>query len=219
MTASGRLRTLAAAAALASLATLAACGSSGGAASEPTAPPEAPASTPAASSSAAPEAPGRERAELPLPGGSDKVGEWEDGPVAGEVVVLRRVGPYDEVLYAAGSPAAVAVGLRDGDRVLRTITTSTPEGDAMHLYGGERMPDGTFRVVGAVPGDVAVTVGEGSSPVRPATGASDQVLPGWTVFHEQGPWDDRWDPLQLAPLTITTDDGRSVDVRRRSWTG
>ena len=213
MTIARRSRSLAAVTLLASLA---ACGAGGTeASSEPSTTPTPTATTAAASTAP----PGREPGELPLPGGSDKVGEWEDGPVAGEVVVLRRVGPYDEVLYAAGSPPAVVVGLRDGDRLLRTITTSSPEGDAMHLYGGERMPDGTFRVVGAVPGDVADTEGDGSSSPRPVTGASGEVLPGWTVFHEQGPWDDRWDPVRLAPLTITTDDGRSLGVRRGSWTG
>ena len=51
------------------------------------------------------------------------------------------------------------------------------------------------------------------------TGTSASVLPGHTVFYDSGDWDEDWDQVQLAPLSIGTDDGRGASVRSVSWSG
>jgi hypothetical protein len=78
---------------------------------------------------------------------------------------------------------------------------------------------GRYLLVGTVSGDVAVSVTRPDGVRRPVTGASTSVLPGHTVFYDTGAWDEGWDQVQLAPLSIVTDDGRRAGVRSDSWTG
>ena len=143
--------------------------------------------------------------------------------------------PESQILYAARRPEAnvVSIGLRDGGRVVRTVpSVLTPEDvdapDGIDLYGGdvlgERGPDdrvaeGTYLLVGSVPGDVEVSVTEPGGSRRRVTGSSTRTLRGFTVFYDTGDWERTWDQVQLAPLTVTTSDGRTVAVRTRSWTG
>jgi hypothetical protein len=127
---------------------------------------------------------------------------------------------------------AVSIGVRDGDRILRTIQALSPETvrepDGVDLYGGDvrgergpndRVADGTYLLVGSVPGDVEVSVAAPGESPRPVTGSSTETLRGFTVFYDVGDWEDEWDQVQLAPLTVTTSNGSRVAVRARSWTG
>ena len=66
---------------------------------------------------------------------------------------------------------------------------------------------------------MAVSVTRPDGRARPVTGASTSVLPGHTVFYDTGDWGEDWDQVQLAPLTIVTDDGREAGVRTASWSG
>jgi hypothetical protein len=158
-------------------------------------------------------------------------GEWEEAALLGKPLAL----PGAQILYAARRPEAnvVSIGLHDGGRIVRTVpSVLTPEDvdapDGIGLYGGdvlgERGPDdrvaeGTYLLVGSVPGDVEVSVTEPGGSRRPVTGSSTRTLRGFTVFYDTGDWEQTWDQVQLAPLTVTTSDGRSVVVRTRSWTG
>ncbi len=163
-------------------------------------------------------------------------GEWEDGDLRGKPLEIDRPSlPYAEILYAAQPPTGapyVATGVRQGPRVLRTIQVLSPEteesADRIDLYGGyvlgergadERVPDGEYLLVGSVPGDVEVTVQDERGRSTPVTARSTEVLPGYTVFYVSAPWEQGWDQVQAAPLTVTTTDGRRVDVRSRTWTG
>ena len=174
--------------------------------------------------------------DTPQPGevtvaGTTIVGEWEDGELLGEPLTVEAGVDFADIVYAAHGRDAtyVATGVRDGDRILRTIVATTPRGtDGIQLYGGdvlgERGPDervarGRYLLVGTVSGDVAVSVTRPDGRQRPVTGASTTVLPGHTVFYDTGAWDEGWDQVQLAPLVIVTDDGRRAGVRSASWTG
>lgn len=179
-------------------------------------------------------------AKFPEPGevevaGTRVTGEWEDGELLGEPLDLGPAGlPYAQLLYAARRPDvnAVSVGVRDDDRILRSIQALTPEAvtepDGIDLYGGgvlgergpdERVADGSYLLIGSVSGDVEVMVTHPDGSTHSVTGSSTEVLRGFTVFYDVGDWEDGWDQVQLAPLTVTTNDGRSVAVRERSWTG
>ena len=83
----------------------------------------------------------------------------------------------------------------------------------------ERVERGRYLLVGTVSGDVAVSVTQPDGRTRPVTGTSTSVLPGHTVFYDSGDWDEDWDQVQLAPLSIGTDDGREASVRSVSWSG
>jgi len=158
-------------------------------------------------------------------------GEWEDGELLGEPLVVEADLPFADILYAARGRDAtyVATGAREGDLILRTIVATTPDDtDDIQLYGGdvlgERGPDervmgGRYLVVGSVRGDVAVGVTGRDGQSRPVTGTSTSVLPGYTVFYDIGDWGKGWDQVQLAPLVFVTDDGRQASVRSVSWTG
>lgn len=172
-----------------------------------------------------PAAPGATASEATLKG------ESVDGALLGRPLRL----PDAQILYAArrGEVDVVSIGRRDGKRIVRTIpSVLTPEDveapDGIDLYGGDvlgdRGPDdrvatGTYLLVGSVPGDVEVSVTRPDGSKRPVTGASTETLHGYTVFYDAGVWDQEWDQVQLAPLAITTSDGRSVAVRDRSWVG
>jgi hypothetical protein len=158
-------------------------------------------------------------------------GEWEDGELLGEPLVVEADLPFAEILYAARRRGAtfVATGAREGDLILRTIVVTMPDDtDDIQLYGGdvlgergsdERVEQGRYLVVGSVRGDIALSVTGPDGHARPVTGTSTSVLPGYTVFYDSGAWGDGWDQVQLAPLVIVTDDGREADVRADSWTG
>jgi hypothetical protein len=158
-------------------------------------------------------------------------GEWEDGELLGEPLVLEADLPFADIVYAARGRDAtyVATGLRDGERIFRTIVATLQSGaDGIQLYGGdvlgkrgpgERVERGRYLLVGSVRGDVAVEVTGPDGLTRPVTGTSASVLPGHTVFYVCGDWGDDWDQVQLAPLVIATDDGHEADVRSDSWTG
>jgi hypothetical protein len=164
-------------------------------------------------------------------GGHTINGEWEDGELLGEPLLLEAGVDFADIVYAARGRDAtyVATGVRDGDRILRTIVATTPSGtDGIQLYGGdvlgERGPDerlerGRYLLVGTVKGDVTLSVTRPDGRRRPVTGASTSVLPGHTVFYDSGAWDEDWDQVRLAPLVIVTDDGRRAGVRSASWTG
>ena len=205
---------------------LAGCGSSpsdGDAAATSTATPTAESGTPS-------------RAPRPEPGQVGSIqGEWENGELLGEPLEIGdRTLPFAEVLYAAQRDGLtyVATGVRDGSRTLRTIQALTPEdeeaADGVDLYGGyvlgdrgpdDRVADGSYLLVGSVPGDVEVVVVGAGGQSRPVTATSTTALPGYTVFYDTGDWEQDWDQVQAAPLTVTTSDGRSVAVRERTWTG
>ena len=161
-------------------------------------------------------------------------GEWEQGAVLGTEVEIGAADDHAEILYAARSADGtvyVATGLRAGSRILRTITALQPETvqepDGVDLYGGnvlgergpdERVADGSYLLLGSVPGDVAVRIsGPGLAP-RPVTRTSTAVLPGFTVFYDAGGWQPGWDQTRLAPLLVDAA-GATVAVRTRSWTG
>ena len=176
------------------------------------------------------------RAPQPDPGVVGAVqGEWEDGDLLGEPIEIGdRTLPYAEMLYAArrADVTYVAAGVRSGSRTLRTIQMLTPEteeaADGIDLYGGyvlgdrgpdDRVREGSYLLVGSVPGDVEVAVVQPDGASRPVTAMSTSTLPGYTVFYDTAGWDQDWDQVQAAPLTVTTSDGRTVSVRKRSWTG
>ena len=174
--------------------------------------------------------------DTPQPGevtvaGTTVGGVWEDGELLGEPLTVGAGVDFADIVYAARGrdTTYVATGVRDGDRILRTIVATTPSGrDGIQLYGGdvlgERGPDervagGTYLLVGTVTGDVTVSVTQPDGRRRPVTGASTSVLPGHTVFYDTGAWGEGWDQVQLTPLVIVTDDGRQAGVRSVSWTG
>ena len=167
----------------------------------------------------------------PAPPQKSVAGEWEDGELLGEPLVVEGDLPFAEILYAARGRDAtyVATGAREGALILRTIVMTRPDDtDDIQLYGGdvlgERGPDervkgGRYLVVGSVRGDVAVGVTGPDGLSGPVAGTSTSVLPGYTVFYDIGAWGKSWDQVQLAPLVIVTDDGRQASVRSVSWTG
>ena len=181
-----------------------------------------------------------EQGSVDVPGGRVR-GQYENGTLLGDPLVLGRLGGQQEILYAMRGPGLeppgrggpvdytyVSTGVRDGSRVLRLGGVISLRGDdnadGIELYDGARI-DGFagrapyYRVMGTVRGDVEVTVTGPDGVARPVTGSSTTMVPGYTVFYDQAPWDESWDPLQLAPLTISTDDDRSVQVRERSYSG
>jgi hypothetical protein len=179
------------------------------------------------------------RVDVPIGDGLTAAAEWEDREVVGAEVVVDTFGGHDRIIYAtraaAGGPdsAYVSVGLRYRGRIARLLTAISPEratgtdgrpvADGVELWGGgrreEEWVDGSpyYLVVGAVPGDVDVRVTGPDGLARPVTGAATDVLAGFTVFHDRGPWDPSWDELQPAPLTFDVGGGRSVEVRERSY--
>ena len=198
-----------------------------------------PAGTPTAGQTdpASPEdPPSIEQGDIKTSEGASVTGEWEDGEMLGEPIVIGAVEGHQEILYAArrtfadsvgGKPTTyVATGLRDGERVLRTVLALQPtvvdEADGVDLYGGFRTewPYDTpsYRVIGSVKGDLEVRFAEAGFPDRPATQSSTTILPGYTVFYDQAEWNPSWDVLKTAPLTVLIGDER-VDVRTRSWEG
>ena len=88
-------------------------------------------------------------------------GEWEDGELLGEPLVVEADLPFAEILYAARGRDAtfVATGAREGDLILRTIVVTMPDDtDDIQLYGGdllgERGPDerverGRYLLIGS----------------------------------------------------------------------
>lgn len=175
-----------------------------------------------------------ERGEAPLQGGGALVGAWEDGEIVGRVVSLGTYDDgYERFLYAAeakpsrGEPfTCVSVGVRVEGRMLRLLCALTPlDPDGPVLWGGGRHEEGVpaglesagYLVVGAVRGETGVSVATPGRAPQPVSGRSTAVLPGWTVFHDQAAWDEEWDALQLAPLTVSTGAGQRLEVRERSY--
>ncbi|MCW2816640.1 MAG: hypothetical protein JWN84_4095 [Nocardioides sp.] len=159
---------------------------------------------------------------VPLPGGLRQDLLPETGEVLGEVVAAGDFYGYEQVVYAAESAGGtyVVVGIRYRGRLLRVVAALSPldveEPDGVDLWGGYRDDDGTYLLVGSVPGDVDLDLGVRES-LRPPTRSSTEVLPGFTVFYDTGPWREEWDPLQAAPLDLETSDGTVVDVRGRTY--
>ncbi|WP_182523575.1 hypothetical protein [Nocardioides dongkuii] len=200
-----------------------------------------PVSSPSPTATASPTAtPARpEPGSVRLPGGVRLTGEYEQGEVVGEVVDLGRLGDHEEVLYAArgsldlsdpgASTTYVAAGVRVDDRILRTMPVAWPgqagdEPDQATLYDGHRIDmygfrDPYYRLFGLARGQVAPTIELPDGRSRATTLASTEVLPGWTVFVDEGPWDPAWDALQAVPAVLDLGDGRELDVRERTWTG
>lgn len=184
-----------------------------------------------------PRPPRPRQVDVPLDNGLRAAAEWEDGALLGEQVVVDTYGGRERVLYAVrsagGGPdsAYVGVGLRYRGGLARLVGAisplrarapdGTPVPDGVELWGGGRRElDGSqpsYLVVGAVPGDVDVRLTAPGQALRAVTGSSTKVLPGFTVFFDRGPWDDTWDVLRLAPLTVEVGGGRSVEVRERSY--
>lgn len=177
-----------------------------------------------------------DRGEAPLQGGGVLVGAWEDGEVVGRVVSLGTYDDgYERFLYAAeaqprdGEPyTCVSVGVRVDGRMLRLVCALSPlDPDGPVLWGGGRREEGVpaglatagYLVVGAVRGDTDASVTAPGKGPRPVSGWSTAVLPGWTVFHDQAGWEEAWDPLQLAPLTVSTGSGERLGIRERSYDG
>ncbi|KRF15529.1 hypothetical protein ASG90_12645 [Nocardioides sp. Soil797] len=200
----------------------------------------APAGPPTASNSASPSESKSLKDKPPAPPEQGEVktsegniiGIWEDGEMLGTPLQIAMVDGHEEILYAAkrvfedspgGKPMTyVAIGLRDGDRVLQTVSALAPmnveEADGIGLYGGERRPDGTYRLIGSVPGSGDPSITDGSEPAHEMVTSSTEILPGFTVFMDTGAWRSGWDATKLAPLTVITSDAE-VKVRERSWTG
>lgn len=199
-----------------------------------------PAGTPTASTTATPSGTTSDKDEPPAPPEQGEIktsegniiGVWEDGELLGTPLEIGMVDGHEEILYAArrvfedspgGEPMTyVATGLRDGDRILQTVSPLAPmevkEPDGVDLYGGDRRPDGTYRLIGSVPGAVAPSITDGTEPAHEMVTSSTEILPGYTVFMDTGEWRSEWDATQLAPLTVVTAD-TEIEVRQRSWTG
>jgi len=202
---------------------------------EPARPTRSPDASPDASAPASPYRP--DMGSVRISGGVELSGEYEQGDLIGTVLDTGSLGDVQEVLYAASGPVLdqdgtgealyVATGVRDGSRILRTITALSPldqPQDQIKLYDGARIDylpgrEPYVHLIGSVPGDVAVSVTGPDGNASPVTSTSTSVLPGYTVFSYRAPWDDSWDATQLAPLTVTTGDGRRAQVRERSWSG
>ena len=102
----------------------------------------------------------------------------------------------------------------------RSVTGEWGDGDLLGERGpAGRVERGRYLLVGAVSGDVALSVTRPDGRSRPVTGTSTSVLPGHTVYYDSGDWGEGWDQGQLAPLVIVTDDGRTARVRSASWSG
>ena len=159
---------------------------------------------------------------VPLPGGLRQELLPESGEVLGEELAAGDFYGYERVVYAAESDGVthVVVGIRYRGRLLRVVAALTPldveEPDGVDLWGGYRDDDGTYLLVGSVPGDVGLDLGVRES-LRPPTRSSTEVLPGSTVFYDTGPWREEWDPLQAAPLDLRLSDGTVVAVRGRTY--
>ena len=147
------------------------------------------------------------------------VGEWETATPLGGTLVIGPLNGRDHLLYAVQAPEGVRIstGLRQGDRLLRTAVVLQSDA-GLDLYGGDRLDQGEYRLLGAVPGTPEVEVAGPDGSPRPVSATSTEVLPGWTVFVDRAPWGAGWDPLQLAPLEVTAGDERAA-VREVSWTG
>lgn len=164
---------------------------------------------------------------VPLPGGQFQELLPEDGEIRGDEVVVGDFSGYEQVLYAAQrtfpgetAPATyVAVGIRYEGRLLRVVSAlapmDVPEPDGVDLWGGYREDDGSYLLVGSAPGDVEVEAARDAESV-PVTGRSTTVLPDYTVFYDTGAFQDSWDPLQAAPLTLLVD-GEPLEVRGRTY--
>lgn len=158
----------------------------------------------------------------------------ETGEIIGEVVEMGTFEGHTEVLYAArvrgvdlrtSTKADVDVlmaGIRDADGTIRrtvwALQPGTEPGEpVLRAYGGEQHADETgdgthYGVIGFVAGvHDRVTVTQPDGTTRDVLGVSHDVLPGWTVFHDGGPWQAAWDggdPAR-APLTYGVPGGAS----------
>lgn len=160
-------------------------------------------------------------------------GEWESEPPRGEVLVVGTAGRFEEVFYATSfhGHTVLARGLRDGDRLLRTMvvfgTVDVADTDDIVLYGGDVLglpgdpvdtTGGRYLVLGLVRGDADLTVTYDGT-TRAVVRRSTEVAPGFTAFYDAADWQDGWSPIELAPLRIRSSTGARADVRRDSWTG
>lgn len=198
-------------------------------------PSSAPTSAPTTPATDAPPVTTDRRGEVPIPGGGSLVGTWEDGTVLGDVVRVGRVHGYPQVVYAAenrrsaGTDRCVSVGVRVDGRILRLLCAVTEvasgDVDGYPMWGGAALEDAVepsvpgagYLLLGVVPGDTEVSVVADDADPRPPTGRRTDILPGHTVFYDEAPWQDGWDPLRLAPLTVTTGSGLTLSVPERSY--
>ena len=174
-----------------------------------------------------------ERGRIPISGGRHLVGQWDDGPLLGEAVGVGVFEGHRKVVYASRTglgARCVSLGLLVDGRILRllcAVVPADPTTERFVMWGGARdeadqdtTADGPhYLLVGVVPGDTEVALEGAGAASRPVTTTRTDVLPGHTVFIDRAPWDPAWDGLQLAPLTVTTGSGLSLDVRRRSYVG
>lgn len=170
-----------------------------------------------------------ESVELPMPDGTNLVAETEPGTLQGQPLAIGRFGTYRQVVYAAtgaDGETYVSVGVRYRGQIVRTGNAIVPAdaepADGFVLYDGSRLDqydDPHYLLVGVVEGDTQVSVAAPGGSPRTVTGQTSSMLPGYTVFFDRAPWDQTWDSNRLAPLTVSTADGRSGDVRKVSWVG
>lgn len=206
-------------------------------ATPPPTPSPTPAPTPAPGPTTSASASLVESERIPISGGRFITGLWNDGPFLGGQVRVGVYEGFEKVVYASatedGTPC-VSLGLRVEGRILQLLCAVNPGDPATQrperperfvMWGGAREEADQdtaaggphYLLIGVVPGDTDVSIAaEGETP-RPVSTTSTGVLPGYTVFVDTAPWDDAWDPLQLAPLTVTTGSGLTLDVPRRSY--
>lgn len=172
-----------------------------------------------------------EEGEVELSDGSRQGGTWEGADVLGATIRLTSLKGFERVLYArreAAGDICLAVGLRVGRRILRLLCAVTPADPATErfvMWGGARIAEGIedddlrphYLLVGVVEGDTEVSVAAAGQAPRAVTTRRTDVLPGSTVFVDEAPWDEGWDPLQLAPLIVTTGSGLRLEVPTRSY--
>lgn len=173
-------------------------------------------------------APSQPRSVSPPAGDLDVVGDWETGELLGERLPAGTAYGAPQIVYAVRDSASeqgyalVSLGLERDGRIFRTLPALVPQSeeaaDGIDLYGGN-LVDGSYELVGAVPGSVTVSIEGADGRLADVASQSSAVLPGWTVFHHRAKWQADWDEVQLAPVVVTTDEGVRVAVRDRSWVG
>ncbi len=186
----------------------------------PTSAPTSEPGTEVTSEAVPPPPPDVEEVRVPLPGGGSFTGVLETGTVLGETIEMTPYEGYPRFAYAAreGGSTCLSVGVRVDGRIVRMVCTLTiPVDDRWVMWNGYREDPGTYELLGALPGDVDVSIGPDGGDPRPVTTRRTDVLPGYTVFLDEAPWDESWDPLQPAPLTVTTSAGDRYPLSRHTY--
>lgn len=158
---------------------------------------------------------------VPLPGGQSTTGVLETGTILGATVEMTPYEGYERFAYAAGSgeSACLSVGLRVDGQVVRLLcAVQVPLDERFVMWNGYRDGEGDgYELLGVFAGDTSVSIGPAGGAARSVTTRRTDVLPGYTVVLDQAPWDESWDPLQAAPLTVTTGSGETFTLRRNSY--